>query len=130
MYDVNSDEVLNLGQLFSPEHNQRLAINLESWRILLAILVTMVAIPAIIGFFAGWLTTLIVGNHCNLDREVCRKIALSSLCVCFGYVVILMIDIFFIHYPSELGRQLMPLATISVIPFFVAGGGMSKKSGF
>ncbi len=130
MYDVNSDEVLNLGQLFSPEHNQRLAINLESWRILLAILVTMVAIPAIIGFFAGWLTTLIVGNHCNLDREVCRKIALSSLCVCFGYVVILMIGIFFIHYPSELGRQLMPLATISVIPFFVAGGGMSKKVGF
>ena len=127
MYDVNSDEVLSLAQLFLPEHNQRLAINLESWKILLAILVTMIAIPAIIGFFAGWLSALIVGDRCSLDLGVCRKIALVSLCVCFGYVVILIIGIFFIHYPSELGRQLMPLATISLIPFFVAGGGMPKK---
>ena len=90
--------------------------NFDWIRTISANVVSMTIFPVLggmaIGIITAWRAPLVDGTQ----RQAALAVAVTGAGLVVGLVLTVAIGLFFVAYPAEMGRQLLPLAIIAIVP--------------
>lgn len=85
-------------------------------RSVIANVITMIVFPLVAGLLIGALGGLMGDASDKARRKAALSIVVAGGGLAFGFLVSVAVGLFFIAYPAEMGRQIAPLAVLTVVP--------------
>ena len=90
--------------------------NFDWIRTITANVVSMTIFPILggmaIGIITAWRRPLVDGTQ----RQAALAVAVNGAGLVVGLLLTVALGLFFVAYPAEMGRQLLPLAIIAIVP--------------
>ena len=102
-----------------PEKNINLKNNLGWFSVLVAIYITFLSIPAVLGLILGMTTGIICPIKSKEYYNLSHAYFLASSMIVLTLSFVFLCAIFFLAYPAEMGRQFLTFNVIASIPFFL-----------